>query len=466
MRRIFISIWSLLVGLTLLSACQDDEPVLGERLAKSQISFDVIQDYQADEGGNVVILRNNTPGTVSMWNYGTGRSTRAQDTVQFPFEGEYEIKFSAMTAGGVVEMDPVVIHVTKTNPKYITDPMWTLLSGGEGNEKVWLLDLDADGISKFFKGPVYFSSNNYDPNSDCLQTGECWFWDADWPGNTWITPAGDYGTMTFNLKGGPYVSVNHTMVPQRGMESGTYFLDTRNGILKMTDATPLQNTWANDDVGDWNNFKIISLTESTMQLAARHKSKDEYLIFNYISKEYSDNWTPGEPEEPQPDEGFDPQFAPGELRNILTGGPSSGRFWILDAAGNPVDWVAKGRGWTASPDDSRDWGWNDSWDDAAAGSWIRFDNFAGQNYTRFQDGAITTGTFTIDEQTNEITLVGNTLIQNSGSWMSPSLNDGGNSVIKAVKGFPNDYLSKGIWFGTNYDASKDEWLVFHYMVSQ
>jgi hypothetical protein len=145
---------------------------------------------------------------------------------------------------------------------------------------------------------------------------------------------------------------------------------------------------------------------------------------------------------------------------MLTGGPTSpGRYWNLDVAGNPVDWVAKGKGWTANKSSSYNWGWNDDWDNAVTDSYIRFDNISGQNYSRYQGGTLTKGTFTIDETKKEITLVGNTLLQNPTSWMNPAT-----STITIIKGWPTDYNTKGVWFGTSYDATKDEWLVFHYIV--
>lgn len=129
-------------------------------------------------------------------------------------------------------------------------------------------------------------------------------------------------------------------------------------------------------------------------------------------------------------------------------------------AGNPIDWIAAGKGWTESAASSRDWGWNDSWVTAVADSWIRFDQFGGQNYTRNQNGVTTTGTFTINEETNEITLSDdNTLLQNAASGLNPTTN-----TIKVVKAFPGEFQSKGIWLGTSYDASKDEWFAFHYIL--
>jgi hypothetical protein len=105
----------LLAMVMIVTSCQDDEHELGAMLAPADIDFEVIQDFAVDEGGNTVILQNNTPGTISIWDYGTGRSTRQQDTIRFAFQGEYVIKFSAVTAGGVVEMEPVTIQVTDDN---------------------------------------------------------------------------------------------------------------------------------------------------------------------------------------------------------------------------------------------------------------------------------------------------------------------------------------------------------------
>ncbi|HYC85760.1 MAG TPA: hypothetical protein VEB86_11080 [Chryseosolibacter sp.] len=453
-------IFSLILTVMLcLTSCQEDDHELGQMPDKSQIDIDVTQDLVTDPGGNTVILKNNTPGTVSIWDYGTGRSNRAQDTVRFAFKGSYVIKFSALTAGGVVELDPVTIEVTEDNLNYVNDPLWTALTGGVGNEKTWLLDIDA----KYFDGPLYFYGTQMGWGGACtVPGGDCWNWNPAYEDNTWLMPDGDYGTMTFNLKGGPYFKADHKMIPARGVENGTYFLDVNSKTLSIIDAAPLHDPGRDGCVAAWGSIKLLSLTEDAMQFAVLRTSCEGpcLLVYNYISKEYSDNWVPEEPEEPQPDEGYNPEFAPGELLNMLTGGPSSGRVWELDASGNPVDWVAAGIGWTTSHQSSRSWGWNDSWAAAVDGAWIRFDRFGGaQNYTRFQNGVSTTGTFTIDEETNEITLVGNTLLQNAESWMNPTTN-----TLKVVKAYPTDFTTKGIWFGTSYNASKDEWLVFHYIL--
>lgn len=277
-------------------ACQKADHDLGRMLDPSEISFEVVQDLSADPGGNTVILRNETPGTISIWDYGTGRSGRATDTVRFAFQGDYEIKFSALTAGGVVEMEPVQIQVTEDNLAYVTDPLWLALSGGPGNEKTWILDIDAH----YFDGPLYF----YGTDNGWLEGGgewaggptgcygdDCWNWNPDYAGNSWLMEYGDYGTMTFSLKGGPFVTSNHLMLPGRGTESGTYFLDPDTKILTLSNVTPLHDASRDGCVVSWGNIQLFSLTEDALQIGVMRKDACEgaaYLIYNFVSLEYAE----------------------------------------------------------------------------------------------------------------------------------------------------------------------------------
>lgn len=456
MNRIKIVFFTLLATMLFLASCVDDGHELGALLDKSEIKFEVVQDLTKDPGGNTVIMKNNTPGTISMWDYGTGRSNRAQDTVHFAFKGEYIIKFSALTAGGVVELDPVTIEVTDDNLNYVNDPLWTALSGGVGNEKTWLLDLDADGNSKYFTSPVYFSSDTYDPNSDCIATGACWMWPPDWAGNQWIGAAGDYGTMTFNLKGGPFVIADHKMTPVE-TQNGTYFLDINTLTLTMTDAEPLHNPWAGGDIGDWTTGIIISLTEETMQLAYHHKTKAEFMIFNYISKEYSDNWVPEE----QPDPNFD-HGDQGELLSV-----TSTKTWKFDLQ-VPYNWTNLEGGFLNT--------WNSRADIVATG-WAPYGdadvaNIDGASISFSEDGTVVvtqdngsseTGTYTVDEETNMISFSTVTPTINIASWVTASTTDENQwKIVKVERDAVTD-KAIGIWFGKR-DPLKAEYMVFHFVL--
>ncbi|MGY0036656.1 hypothetical protein [Pedobacter sp. NJ-S-72] len=152
MKHIIKTLLLLIFPVVGILSCKKDQHTLGRTLDKSEIKYQVSQDFAADPGGNTVIMRNLTPETISMWDYGTGTSRRMTDTVHFAFQGSYTIKFSAVTAGGVVKMDSVIVNVTRENLSYVTDQMWFDISGGPGKKKSWVLDTDG----KFFLGPLTY----------------------------------------------------------------------------------------------------------------------------------------------------------------------------------------------------------------------------------------------------------------------------------------------------------------------
>jgi hypothetical protein len=334
-----------------------------------------------------------------------------------------------------------------------------MLSGGPGNEKTWLLDIDADGVSKYFNSPVYFSGNDIGAGYECLEEGgACWTWLPEWAGNQWITPAGDYGTMTFNLKNGAFIEVDHKVVTNFGTESGTYFLDANAGTLTITDAHVLQNTWGQNDVSDWNNAVIISLTEDAMQLAFRHKAKEEFMIFNYISKEYSDNWIPEEPE-------GDPNFEHGDQQEILA--LSSTKTWKLDLE-VPYNWLDLDGGFLNN--------WNSRADIMATG-WAPYGDADVANIdeasvsfsadgtvvVKQDDGTTAAGTYSLDEDTNIITFEDVSPNIPIASWVSVGATAENQWKIVRVE---RDVLTDeviGIWFGRR-DPVKPEYMAFHFVL--
>jgi len=279
-----IRIAMLLLPVLLMASCKKDKHSLGRMPDKSEIKYEVTQDLVADPGGNTVILRNLTPETISLWDYGTGTSNRKTDTVHFAFSGDYPIKFSAVTAGGVVQMDSVVVKVTKENLSYVTDQMWFDISGGPGKEKSWVLDTEG----KFFAGPLTF----YDP----ANFSTVW-WDAGqgiYPDNMARV---DYGVMTFSLTGGPYFKA---VKPMEGgvTQTGTYSLNLSKKRLVINGGSILRGYKpAKNGISgvNWTFYEIISLNATSMQLGVyRDKDVDgegnALLVYNFISKEYSDNY--------------------------------------------------------------------------------------------------------------------------------------------------------------------------------
>jgi hypothetical protein len=455
MKNIKVLITSfLMVALMLVSSCSPETYSLDSPMSKSDIHFEITQDLVVDAGGNTVILKNTTPGVVLNWDYVTGKSSKATEMVKYAFKGSYTIKITAVTGGGIVELDPVTIVVSQDNLNYVNDPLWTALSGGVGKKKSWVLDNGkyglAQGAMSYADPATVVEWNKFTPN-----------WEPAGNANSSTDADMHWGRyMTFSLDGGPFMTVHEA--DGTSIESGSYFLDINAHTLTTNGTTILRPDNYIANASNWNdNIKVLTLTENQLRIAVKRTNSEGpwWYIWNYVSKDYADNYVPVVTE-PVLDEGFNPTFASGELVTMLTGGAGAGRVWKLDAAGNPVDWVAKGIGWTKGPNDSYSWGWNDDWAAVAGNSWIRFDQWGGKlNYTRSQNGVVTSGLFTINAATNEINLGTDTLLQNPTSWMNPTVN-----VIKVVKAYNKDFLQKGIWLGTSYDAAKDEWFVFHYII--
>ncbi len=442
----------LLTVALLLTSCQPDEFSLGELVSPDNLVFTVTQN---PDDPNMVILQSLTPRMTPLWQHPLGRSTRVTDTVKLAFPGEYQFTYGVQSPGGFVQATPVTVSITTFNATYIDDPLWTLLSGGVDNEKVWILDIDASGASKYFKAPLYFAGSDWGWGNECaVEGGNCWTWFPEYKGNEWMAAPGDYGTMTFNLKGGPFITVDQKMTSSSRITSGTYFLDQDAKTINFTDAIPLNNGW--DQV--YSSARIISLTEDAMQLAFRHPTKDEFEIFNYISKDYADNWVPSGP---QPD----PNFDHGNQQELLS--VTTAKTWKFDLE-VPYNWTDLDGAFLND--------WNSRADIVATG-WAPYGdadvaNIDNVSITFAADGTITlvqddgsssTGTYTLDEATNLITFSGVTPNIPIAGWVSATTTDENKWKIVVVE---RDTLTNevtGIWLGKR-DPVKSEYMVFHFVL--
>ncbi len=58
--KILIASFLMLGIVSLITSCEPESHSLGKTLDKSDIQFDITQDFTADPGGNTVILTNQT----------------------------------------------------------------------------------------------------------------------------------------------------------------------------------------------------------------------------------------------------------------------------------------------------------------------------------------------------------------------------------------------------------------------
>lgn len=460
-------VFSLLAFMALaFTACQPEDYTMGEMISKNQLEYSITQN---PDDPNMLLLESLTPGVTPLWITPMGRSTRIKDTVLIPFAGDYNFIYGVQSEGGFVQADTFKLSITTNNLMYVQDPLWEKLTGGVGKEKTWLLDLDENGVSKYFNGPLYFygtddswesmalykNGKDADAVKEALGIEDTWYWESSWKGNEWMMQAGDYGSMTFSLKGNATVTVDNKMLGRQ--EEGTFFLDAEAKRLTMTDATPVHNPEHDPLVSSWGDIKVMSLTEDAMQLAVLRDQSEEgeaLLVYNYISQEYADNWVPSD--EPEPEPPYD-----GEANVDLT--TTTTKQWRLSLT-NPYDWTnLEGtflNGFT-SPEDYENSGWAPydvslienitltmSKTGATTGNYIFTDG----------EGNQIEGSYEIDENNNII--FDQYISFTISGWVTLSTTE--DNMLRVLKAEKNNTGAViGIWLGQR-SSEKDEYTAFHF----
>ena len=447
----------LFMAVLIFNACTPEEYELGEIISKSDLKYSITQD---SSDPNKIILESQNLGLTPMWVTPMGRSTKVMDSVKLAFPGTYKFVYGVQSDGGFVQSDTFTLEVTTTNLSYVDDPLWNLLTGGVGSQKTWYLDLDAETTSKYFAGPLYFAGLSYGYGNACFDEVDCWTWEPDYPGNSWLMEAGDYGSMTFSLEGNATVTVDHNMLGR--VENGTYFLDADAKTLSMTDAGPLHDSGRDGQVINWGDTRVISLTENTMQLAvvrdeALSGEGPALLIYNYISKDYADSWTPEETGDPD----IEVDLGGGTASNLVS--ITSTKTWSLSPE-TPFDWASlEGEllnGWE-SIEDYPDWAGYTAADQASVSSCkIQFAADGSVTITD-NDGVETEGSYSMEEGTNLITFDGVTPNFEMGTWAVATTT--AENQWKIIKTKVTGSVVTDIWFGQR-DPVADQYMVFHFVL--
>ncbi len=140
-------------------------------------------------------------------------------------------------------------------------------------------------------------------------------------------------TMTFSLQGGANVAIHNAS--EGGVdEAGTFMLDVDSHTITLTDAEILHPQSWDFKTTNWaKDLKILTLTENQLSVAVLREEvsgeSEWWLIWNYVSKEYADNYVPEELPDPIPDIDGDPN-------DILT--TTKSKTWIL-SPDSPYDWT-------------------------------------------------------------------------------------------------------------------------------
>ena len=304
--KLFHKIYSVLAALTIcfgMAACSPDDYSLGDTgLTKADLNegkgFTITHD---ESNPNIVTLKSLLPSSYQvLWDEPQGRVQGSEVTLKIPFAGTYACRMGVESRGGIVYGDSTTFTVDNFCANFVNDPLWKYITGGVGSKKRWYIDLDSKAVCRYFVGPLYFYGTD-----DCWESvtngetisGDSWSWTADFAGNgSWMFPstgAYDWGYMDFDLNNGANVEVYDAH--NNKVSKGTFMLDTDNHTIKMTDAALLHDPDHDALVTNWSSMKVLSLTEDHLQLGVLRDNSTEgpcLLVYNFISEDYRNNWTP------------------------------------------------------------------------------------------------------------------------------------------------------------------------------
>lgn len=349
------------------------------------LAYTVTKD---EENPNIVYLKSLLPSSYQVcWEHPQGRSQDNEVTLQIPFEGEYEVKFGVQTRGGLVYGNPATFTIDEFRAEFVQDELWTLLTGGVNQEKVWVFD---NGTYGYAAGEMTYA----DPSV----TQEWGNWTANWdPGKDHTGDAEIWGsTMTFDLKGGANVRIHTTSVNGNSDTEGVFMMNTENHTITFTNCELLHTPGWTSKVSNWSiNLNILELDENHLRIAVMRDYSGEdpwWLVWNYVSKEFADNYVPEVPpvtEEPEPE-------LPEGWESIISGVTTNNVKWTMSAS-TPYDWANLDgtfiNNFTAGnyPD------WAQPQQDLNKLS-LTIDYNANQYTFEMPDGTSTTGTYELDEK--------------------------------------------------------------------
>ncbi len=256
MKKLVIYLFAVMA----IMACEPivDDVSIGGVIPESELNLTV---KSVVEGGNELVLENNTPGVGSLWDFMIAKSSLAKNVIVLPFMGEITITFTGICDGGTVTTTRTV-NVTK-----ITTPVaeeWNMFAGSSVTGKSWVWDETAESGAYGYGGYGY----SYVPD-----------WGSNMPGETsdgglFVNPDDE---MVFDLDGG--ANFTRRLADGKELGKGSFVFDMSKkkigsdgkvwsiGTLEFKGVTiPCPGDYYSPGT-DLFEFDIISLSEDKMVLA-------------------------------------------------------------------------------------------------------------------------------------------------------------------------------------------------------
>lgn len=437
-------------------SCSPDEGSLGKMdVAPEELVEGIAFRIEHDASNpNIIYLTSLMDSKYKpQWEHPQGRSQSRTVTLKIPFEGTYQVKFGIQTRGGVVYGAPATFTIDDFYADFVNHELWTFLTGGVGESKVWIHDNGEYGLAAgemdYADPATTVEWANFSPNWSPGKghTGDNNIWNS---------------TMTFSLDGGATVDVHNVSTEGTTDESGTFMLDVDNHTLTLTDAKIMHTQGWDFKTTNWStSLRILKLTENQLQVAVFRElvsgESEWWMIWNYVSKEYADNYVPaGDPETPYV----------GEANEDLTTTTTTKKTWKL-STNTPYNWTDLTgnllNNWT-SPADYIATGWA-PYDEAMIANvslTLQKTNATGGTY-EFKDGGgnPVSGTYSVEADNNNIVFDKDIAFSISG-WVSLATSSAVNyeKKLRIIKTEADAFgtITK-LWLGQR-SADKNEYMVF------
>lgn len=416
-------IYSSIAAVTMLmAACSpDDIGLSAPNLQPEDLVEGIAFSVTVDEQNNVTLKSLLDKSYSCYWTHPNGRAQGNEVHFSIPFSGTYEVTFGVDTRGGIVYGAPYQFEVTTNNMDLLSDPLYEYLTGGVGSSKRWV-PVDKDyGVGRCTAAVMYCNPD------DVLNDGSgdkaiginhmIPNWDPGF--QDWLIPAtSDYmkSYMEFKLD-----NVNGCTITEYQGETGTTtngkftlnVSDKNHPVLTFTDAFCMHNTGFDETCANYTTDIVITeLTPYLLQLATMRTNSEGpwWIIWNFIAEDVQNGTvqiptgeveyvTPSTPVLPEIDDLVTKIFTTDINGVNFTGDAMT--FLLSDEAAYDWLWYNGGNGnWESVVKGNYGSNWAPNWDaDLAAEVELTL--------TKKSDG---TFTYTLGEQTGQVTIEGSKII--------------------------------------------------------
>ncbi|WP_348823727.1 hypothetical protein [Flavobacterium aestuarii] len=288
-RILYILISAITLGsLFSCEPVEDRDSLPAITLTPETLKFSVVQNPSKN---NEVKLTNLDSSVIPYWSCSDSNGELAhyntdEQTVFFPFAGNYTVNFTAFTRGGAVYAKPVNVKVDHNDSSYFSDPKWNLLTNGTAG-KTWIINFVTES-------PFAFVPAEY---VNTTVGGGSWSWfpgsvnDVSWSG----IEVKDWGEVTFDLNGGYNVSVTQTSLTTGSHEQtttkGTYTFqrtdDFTNDRLMLNGGIQMlhTNAYYNETMSgfSFSDVRLLELTATSLRYAII-RNDGVQVVMNLVPK--------------------------------------------------------------------------------------------------------------------------------------------------------------------------------------